>query len=71
MGRQFVHLSADCQTAVAVGLRKSTDPVVLLVNSQEAWNAGIAFYRGNLHVWLADRVPAAYIQFGRRSPDAA
>ncbi|GAA1194186.1 RNA 2'-phosphotransferase [Prauserella alba] len=61
MGRQFVHLSADRGTAVAVGRRKSADPVVLSIDATAASSAGVAFYAGNDHVWLADHVPARFI----------
>lgn len=62
MARQYVHLSTDRETARAVGRRKSPEPVILIVKSQEAWQAGLAFYEGNEKVWLADRVPPAFIE---------
>ena len=34
MDRQYVHLSLDRDTAVAVGRRKSPDPIILLVRAQ-------------------------------------
>ena len=60
-GRQFVHLSADRETAASVGRRKSACPVVLVVDAAGAASAGTAFYRGNELVWLADSVPARFI----------
>jgi len=63
-GRQYVHLSTDRDTAVAVGRRKSSDPIILLVKAQEAWKAGVAFYECTEKVWLADHVPSAFIDFG-------
>lgn len=62
MGRQYVHLSTDPETAMQVGKRKSRRPVVLRVRAGEAHRAGIPFYRGNEHVWLADHVPPEYIE---------
>ena len=62
MARQYVHLSTDRETARAVGRRKSPEPVILIAKSQEAWQAGLAFYEGNEKVWLADRVPPAFIK---------
>jgi len=63
MGRQYVHLSIDRDTAAAVGQRKSPDPVVLLVRAKDAWQAGVPFYVGNEKVWLADRVAPQFIDF--------
>lgn len=64
MGRQYVHLSLDRDTAIAVGRRKSPDPIILLVRAKDAWKAGVVFYAGNDKVWLADRVPPEFIDFG-------
>lgn len=61
MGRQYVHLSVDEATAVLVGARKTPEPVVLSVAAADAHRAGVAFYRGNDAVWLADVVPPAFI----------
>jgi len=61
MGRQFVHLSVDRETAEAVGLRKSARPVVLAVDAAAASAAGVAFYAGNDLVWLADGIPSRFI----------
>ena len=61
MGRQYVHLSADVTTAHAVGVRHDASPVLLVVDAAAAHAAGVAFYRGNDQVWLADAVPARYI----------
>ncbi|WP_432944818.1 RNA 2'-phosphotransferase [Kribbella sp. CA-253562] len=61
MGRQFVHLSADRETAELVARRKSAGPVVLSVDSAAASAAGISFYEGNEVVWLADQVPAQFL----------
>jgi putative RNA 2'-phosphotransferase len=61
--RQYVHLSVDEETALQVGRRRDKNPALLAVRAAEAWNAGVAFYLGNEKVWLADKVPAAYIEF--------
>ena len=61
MGRQYVHLSLDEETAIAVGRRKSPDPIILVVRAEDAWKAGVIFYAGNDKVWLADRVPPEFI----------
>jgi len=62
MGRQYVHLSVDVATALDVGRRKAPAPVLLRVRAGAAYAAGVAFYAGNDRVWLADRVPAAFIE---------
>lgn len=61
MGRQFVHLSADRETATSVGRRKSTRPIMLTIDASAAAAAGTEFYRGNELVWLADSVPPQFI----------
>lgn len=61
MGRQYVHLSVDEETAEAVGRRTSTAPVVLRIGAAEARANGVVFYVGNAKVWLADAVPARFI----------
>ncbi len=62
MGRQYVHLSVDRETAMAVGQRKDRAPVLLRVAAEEAHRQGAAFYRGNDRVWLADELPARFIE---------
>jgi putative RNA 2'-phosphotransferase len=61
MGRQYVHLSPDRETAVQVGRRKAKRCAVLRVDAARAWAQGTSFYRGNELVWLADSVPAEYL----------
>lgn len=62
MGRQYVHLSVDTDTAVQVGKRRDNDPVILKVDAARAYKDGTAFYKGNDKVVLADYVPGDYIQ---------
>lgn len=61
MGRQFVHLSVDRDTAAAVGGRKSDQHILLKIDASAAALAGTTFYEGNEVVWLADRVPAPFV----------
>lgn len=61
--RHHVHLSADIDTALRVGVRHGK-PVVLLIHAAEMAAAGHAFRRSANGVWLADAVPAAFIDFG-------
>jgi putative RNA 2'-phosphotransferase len=61
MGRQYVHLSTDIDTANFVGKRKDSNPVMLKVHAEKASNEGIKFYQGNNAVWLADYVASKFI----------
>jgi len=63
MNRQYVHLSADKETARQVALRRTRKPVILEVSALQAHQHGIAFYLGNDMVWLADYIPGEYIKF--------
>lgn len=62
MRRQYVHLSSDRPTADQVGRRKSRAPVVLAVAAKAAHTKGVAFYKGNEKVWIADLIPPEFIQ---------
>lgn len=62
MGRQYVHLSSDVETAIKVGTRHDSKPVILEIDGKKAWNEGIKFYLGNDNIWLADNIPSTYIR---------
>lgn len=62
MGRQYVHLSVDRETARQVGRRKAREPVILEVAASAAHAADVVFYEGNEQVWLADAIPARFIE---------
>ncbi|HVX45058.1 MAG TPA: RNA 2'-phosphotransferase [Mycobacteriales bacterium] len=62
MSRQYVHLSPTVAVAREVGGRKSDSPVLLEVDAARAHAEGVAFYRGNDVVWLADAVPPQYLR---------
>ena len=61
MKRHHVHLSADEQTAVAVGQRRGR-PVLLRIASARMHGDGFPFYVTANHVWLTDHVPPEYIE---------
>ncbi len=61
MARQYVHLSVDVDTARHVGLRHDPKPIILLIDAELAAEEGQRFYIGNDKVWLADEVPAKYL----------
>ena len=62
MIRQYVHLSQDVETAKQVGMRHDTQPVILMINAQSAFQDGVAFYLGNEKVWLSETIPPQYIE---------
>jgi putative RNA 2'-phosphotransferase len=62
MGRQYVHLSVNTDTAMQVGKRRDNDPVILVVDAHKAYADSISFYKGNDKVILADYVSAQYIR---------
>ena len=59
MGRQYVHLSGDFETAAAVGKRHG-NPVVLTIDAAAMARDGVAFYRSENGVWLCDWVDPKY-----------
>lgn len=61
-GRQHVHLSADRDTATAVGRRHGT-PVVLVVEAQRMHAAALEFFLSDNNVWLTAFVDPSYIIF--------
>ena len=62
MGRQYVHLSTDVETAISVGMRRDEEPFILEIDAQAAFRGGIKFYIGNDKVWLCDELPVRYIK---------
>ena len=66
LGRQYVHLSPDSETAIRVGVRHNERPVVLTVNAAEAHAAGVEFYQADEAVYLARRILAEFIEFPPR-----
>jgi putative RNA 2'-phosphotransferase len=61
-GRQFVHLSADRAWARAIAYRKSTQPALLQVRSDDAHAAGVVFHNSGGHVWLSGRIDPRFIE---------
>lgn len=62
MNRQYVHLSIDTDTAVQVGKRRDSNPVILIIDAKNANSDGVTFYKGNDKVILADYIPNVYIK---------
>ena len=62
MGRQHVHLSTNIETARRTGARKNSRPVIFVVDSKQAHENGVKFYRGNQDVWLSEPIPSKYLR---------
>jgi putative RNA 2'-phosphotransferase len=63
MSRQYVHLSCVPEVARAVAKRKGDAVVILKILAAAACKNGINFYQGDERVWLADSIPAEWIEF--------
>lgn len=59
MGRQYVHLSGDIETATAVGRRHGA-PVVIRIDAEAMARDGGTFYRSKNGVWLCEAVLPKY-----------
>jgi len=59
--RQHVHLSADRETATAVGKRHGK-LVILRVDAARLHTDGYKLYRSDNGVWLTDKVPVGYFK---------
>lgn len=60
MGREYVHLSDNIETAKNVGTRRGK-PIILVINAEEMYNDGLEFYLSENNVWLVENVPVKYI----------
>lgn len=61
MSRQYVHLSADIETAILVGKRRDSEPVILQIDTVSALKFGIKFYHANEKVWLCKELPFQFL----------
>lgn len=59
MSRQYVHLSGDFETAMAVGKRHGI-PLVITIDAAAMARDGVTFYRSENGVWLCEHVEAKY-----------
>jgi putative RNA 2'-phosphotransferase len=64
--RHHVHLSADVDTALKVGGRRSGGTVILEVAAGEMAKAGHSFFQSANGVWLTDHVPPLYVSLSTR-----
>lgn len=63
--RQYVHLSADRETAIQVGNRYGK-PLLLEVEALAMCNRGYEFFMSANGIWLTRAVPAGYLNFPNR-----
>jgi putative RNA 2'-phosphotransferase len=63
--RQYVHLSADPETALVVG-RRHGKPVVLQIDSRAMSLNGYLFFLSENGVWLTEHVPYHYMIEAKR-----
>lgn len=61
MSRQYVHLSPDPETAIAVGKRHGK-PVLFVIDAAKMHRDGLLFYQSENGVWLTDAVPPEYLR---------
>ncbi|OOP70742.1 RNA 2'-phosphotransferase [Clostridium beijerinckii] len=62
--RQYVHLSADIETATKVGKRHG-ELVIFKINSEQMNKDGYNFFLSENKVWLTDCVPVKYFEIFR------
>ena len=60
--RQYVHLSQDEHTALAVGKRHGK-PIVLRIKSLLMYEQGYKFFQAENGVWLAGKIPTEFIEY--------
>lgn len=64
MGRQYVHLSKDIDTAYNVGLRHAKKPkevIIYKIDARTMYYDGYEFFLSENGVWLTNHVPSAYL----------
>lgn len=59
--RQYVHLSADIDTAIKVG-RRHGEPIIFTIDSKKMYEDGYNFYLSDNKVWLTEYVSPKYIK---------
>jgi putative RNA 2'-phosphotransferase len=62
MKRLWVHLSPTIDIAAQVGKRRTSNPVILVVNCNEARKTGMKFHKASGQIYLCKFVPAKYIR---------
>ena len=60
MSRQYVHLSDNTNTALAVAMRHGHTPIIFQIDTEKMCKDGFTFYKSENNVWLTKHVPAMY-----------
>lgn len=63
MARHYVHLSSDHEYCETLARKYRTAGIVLRICAQEAVQYGFRFWQASDVVWLAEALPAQFIQF--------
>lgn len=63
LGRQYVHMTSNLNNALVVAKRRTQNPVTLLIQAQDAYQAGIVFHHAETEHYLAKAIPAQFIVF--------
>lgn len=66
--RHHVHLSADIDTASAVG-RRYGKLVLLAIDARRMHEDGFSYFKSDNGVWLTDQVPAGYLTVRTETPE--
>lgn len=61
--RQYVHMAIHQDRAEQVATRHGGKPIILTIRAADAHKAGVKFYQPEPEHFLADEIPAAYIDF--------
>lgn len=61
MNRQYVHLSADAETAKAVGKRHGK-PIVLVIDTKKMVEDGYTFWLSDNGVWQSEDIKWKYVK---------
>lgn len=62
MRRQYVHCAIEPGLALTVGSRHARAPVLITVRAREAHAAGLSFYSPEPRIYLADAIPAGFLE---------
>ncbi|MDO9098366.1 MAG: RNA 2'-phosphotransferase [Candidatus Methanoperedens sp.] len=60
--QRYVHLSTTVEKATEVSKIHTEDPVLLVINAEEAQNDGVSILSATENIVLADEIPAQYIR---------
>lgn len=61
MSRQYVHLSADVETATMVGKRHGK-PIILVIDTKQMVETGYTFWLSDNGVWQSEDIPWRYVK---------